>query len=330
MQQIPSISIVIPAYNNAPHLGDAIDSALRTKGPMDEIIVVDDASTDDTRSVVGRYGGQIHYLRQSENRGGASSRNVGIEHASGQFVQFLDADDVLVGNWQQSRLQRYIEDKSAGCFGVATKIYFGDLQAMNSSGEQLHDWKSSWRSGADGAIKADLDLLSRQLATPQPLYPIDALKKVGGFSPGLRRGQERDLNLRLIFSGCEFEGSPGAVCRVRHHAHTTRMGSAASRRRHPFAMMDYVARIYELLQRQYGTVPAEQRNFLSADLLEEGRRFLRDGAKDYAKMYFAAGKVMCASAAKLPMSTKFRIGYRLFGPVAAERIAAAMRDLSPQ
>jgi len=91
------ISVVIPTYNRALLVGDAIESALNQQYRDIEILVVDDGSADQTRDVVAPYlsGGVVRYLWQ-ENRGVSAARNKGIREAQGEFIAFLDSDDVWV------------------------------------------------------------------------------------------------------------------------------------------------------------------------------------------------------------------------------------------
>jgi glycosyltransferase involved in cell wall biosynthesis len=84
---------VIPAFNAERYITQAIDSVLRQTCGMFEVIVADDGSTDQTRSVVERFGPLVRYEYQ-RNAGPSSARNRGIELATGDFVAFLDADDV--------------------------------------------------------------------------------------------------------------------------------------------------------------------------------------------------------------------------------------------
>lgn len=88
------VSVVIPCYNQARFLGEAIESVLaQTRGPA-EIIVVDDGSTEDLRAVTAAYAG-VRYLRQA-NQGQGAARNHGLQHATGEYVVFLDSDDRLL------------------------------------------------------------------------------------------------------------------------------------------------------------------------------------------------------------------------------------------
>ncbi|MHC5190567.1 MAG: glycosyltransferase family 2 protein, partial [Planctomycetota bacterium] len=82
------ISVVIPAYNAEKHIARAIDSVLAQTRPADEIIVVDDGSTDATAEVVRSYGEKVIFIQQ-ENAGVSVARNAGIEAASGDWIAFL-------------------------------------------------------------------------------------------------------------------------------------------------------------------------------------------------------------------------------------------------
>ena len=95
MQVSPLVSIIIPTFNNGSVVCQAIDCSLNQTYGKKEIIVVDDGSTDGTEQLLERkYKGRITYVRQ-QNKGPGSARNTGIRHASGNYLQFLDADDLL-------------------------------------------------------------------------------------------------------------------------------------------------------------------------------------------------------------------------------------------
>ncbi len=90
--RIPRVSVVIPAYNHARFLPEALDSVLAQTFRDFEVLVVDDGSTDATREVVAAYGNRIRYVHQP-NAGQAAARNRGIRETSGGLLAFLDADD---------------------------------------------------------------------------------------------------------------------------------------------------------------------------------------------------------------------------------------------
>lgn len=94
-QNSPLVSIIIPTYNNSSMVCQAIDCALNQTYENREIIVIDDGSTDHTGEMLEEYyKGRIIYIRQ-DNKGPGSARNKGISYASGKYLQFLDADDLL-------------------------------------------------------------------------------------------------------------------------------------------------------------------------------------------------------------------------------------------
>ena len=100
-----SISVIVPTYNCGRFIGEAIESILRQTHAPDEIIVVDDGSSDDTEEVVGRFvDPRLRYIRQ-DNAGVSVARNTGLSAASGEYVAFLDADD----RWRPRSLERLYE-----------------------------------------------------------------------------------------------------------------------------------------------------------------------------------------------------------------------------
>jgi len=100
----PLISVIIPTYNRAAFLREAIDSVLAQTEKDFELLIVDDGSTDETRAVAESYGGPARYFFQP-NAGASVARNLGIKHAHGKFITFLDSDDL----WLPKKLARQIE-----------------------------------------------------------------------------------------------------------------------------------------------------------------------------------------------------------------------------
>jgi len=93
MNEKMKISVVIPAYNRETMIKRAVDSVLRQTRPADEIIVVNDGSTDKTAEVLIQYGNQIRVLNNEKKKGVSAARNRGIEEADGQWITLLDSDD---------------------------------------------------------------------------------------------------------------------------------------------------------------------------------------------------------------------------------------------
>ncbi|MGB0154264.1 MAG: glycosyltransferase family 2 protein [Verrucomicrobiales bacterium] len=111
------VSIIIPCYNKARHVCEAVESALNQTYKNCEVIVVDDGSTDSALDVLGPYIEQITLIQQ-ENQGGSAARNAGISSASGSWIQFLDADDRIEPSkieTQLNHLSKAPEDSVAAC-----------------------------------------------------------------------------------------------------------------------------------------------------------------------------------------------------------------------
>jgi glycosyltransferase involved in cell wall biosynthesis len=100
---MPRVSVIIPTFNCARFLGRALKSVYEQIYADYEVIVADDGSTDETRQVVSPYDGRITYLYQA-NRGMSSARNLALSKANGEFIAFLDADDM----WYPSKLDRQV------------------------------------------------------------------------------------------------------------------------------------------------------------------------------------------------------------------------------
>ena len=132
-----SVSVIIPTYNRSALIARAVTSALAASIPGDEIIVIDDGSTDDTATALKPYYGKIEYF-QTERRGPGAARNYGIGQATCPLVSFLDSDD----EWFPDKLylQRHVMD------AFPDLIYcFSDLQARLPDGETVHNILNLWQ-----------------------------------------------------------------------------------------------------------------------------------------------------------------------------------------
>ena len=102
--QMPKVSIIIPSYNSAQYIVETLQSVFAQTYKNYEIIVVDDGSIDNTKEVLRPYMGKITYIYK-ENGGPASARNVGIKHAQGEYIAFLDSDDT----WLPEKLEKQVD-----------------------------------------------------------------------------------------------------------------------------------------------------------------------------------------------------------------------------
>lgn len=183
------VTIIIPAYNYAHFLPEAIDSALAQAVPglAVEVLVIDDGSTDETPEVAARYAGRIRYLRQ-ENAGLSAARNTGMREAAHELVVFLDADDLLAP---------------------------GAVVALHAAREKIHPKPivlggRNQRIRIDGSpVGSELDLDGSITDIPAGLlvlrtrFPTTVLAdrrillSLGGFDTALEACEDRDMWIRV-------------------------------------------------------------------------------------------------------------------------------------
>ncbi len=179
--QAPLISVVIPTYNRAAYIADAIASVrAQTHTPV-ELIVVDDGSTDDTPELLqGLAGEGLRWLRQ-ENRGFAAARNAGIAMASGALLAFLDSDDI----WHADKLSRQIT-----VFERApdTDAVYGQAEQFVSP--ELNQAERARLRHMDGRVALSPTACSL-------LIRRAAFDRVGPFDESLRIGVDMDWYARL-------------------------------------------------------------------------------------------------------------------------------------
>lgn len=182
------MSVVIPSYNSASILPDAIESVLAQTLPPTEVIVVDDGSADDTRGVCGRYP-RVRCLRRA-NGGASAARNTGLAAAASEWVAFLDADD----RWEPDKLETQF-----AALGQNPAADFA-ISAVNvwSPGRQSYH-RMSWNGSLDPMAMVR-ELLVRNIFTglcSTLLIRRRTLLELGGFDSG-RACEDRRLAIRLL------------------------------------------------------------------------------------------------------------------------------------
>lgn len=132
------VSVVIPTYNCAPYLAEALESVFSQTALIHEVIVVDDGSTDRTREALAPFRGRIVLVEQA-NAGVSRARNVGIELASGEWVAFLDADDVWRPEKTARQLARLAREPDCVCVHTGF-VNLGESRAAPPRGETRLEW----------------------------------------------------------------------------------------------------------------------------------------------------------------------------------------------
>lgn len=200
----PTVAVVITAFNHAHFLADAIGSVLAQTRPADEVIVVDDGSTDDPAAVVRDFPG-VRFLRQS-NRGLSAARNTGLHAARAEMIAFLDADDRLLPDAIEAGLACHA--RSAGC-----ALVYGGHRYISRAGVPFGESKYS-DIGADGyTALLGGNVIAMHAAV---MYRRAMLAEAGGFDTALPRCEDYDVYLRLARRG-RIGSHPGVVAEYRKH-----------------------------------------------------------------------------------------------------------------
>lgn len=233
---MPRISIMIPTYNCGRFLGRAIDTALAQSYTDFEILVIDDGSTDNTRDVVARYGNKVRYFHQP-NRGLSSARNLALSRATGEFVAYLDADDM----WYPQKLEAQIAflDAHKEC-----GLVHSEVSVIDEDDKILHLRfnQETGRSFPHGYCL--IDLLRRchiQILTV--LERRECLDRAGIFDERLAIAQDYHHWIKVALQGFAIGYLPEPLGKYRW-----RRGSLMSSQRR---LLGDFTKIYEILQNEH-------------------------------------------------------------------------------
>lgn len=177
-------SVIIPSYNSELYVGDAIESALCQAGVTFEVIVVNDGSTDGTRDVLASFGQNIKIVDQA-NMGISGARNSGAMTAQGNYLAFLDADDI----WLPGKLSAQSRKIKEGYQVVYTNRFnFGQISDLPEIQSDVVKMKG-------GDIWEDL-LFGNMITASSSIISTELYKSLGGFRNELRSCEDWDLWLR--------------------------------------------------------------------------------------------------------------------------------------
>ena len=185
MKTNPLVSVIIPTYNRAWALAEAIDSVLAQNYNNFELIVIDDGSTDNTSDLIDGYSGELTLIRQ-ENAGVSAARNRGIESSRGDFIAFLDSDDT----WLPQKLSRQVD-----FWGSYPEALICQTQEIWIRNNTRVNPRSCHKKPSGMIFEPSLDLC---LVSPSAvMMKKDLFDKVGLFDEGLPACEDYDLWLRV-------------------------------------------------------------------------------------------------------------------------------------
>jgi len=188
----PLISVVIPTYNCAKFLPGAISSVIEQTYKIIEIIVVDDCSHDDTEQVVKRFPMGIYnikYIKHDENKGISATRNTGIATAKGEFIAFLDADDIWAPHKLEYQYKIFKENPQLG-------LVFTGYKLIDLNKRIMREYLPPRFKNQNDFIK---NLLIRNVVNPTSsvLIKKECIEKVGLFDTSLKVAEDWDMWIRI-------------------------------------------------------------------------------------------------------------------------------------
>jgi len=264
----PKVSIVIPTYNRAAEVRNAIESVLAQTVTDLEVIVVDDGSSDDTGKVLGEtFGDRIRYYAQA-NQGASVARNKGIAEARGEWIAFLDSDDL----WEKDKLEWQF--KALEQFGPQCSACYTDVRFLNhletrtmfqlavmsyrheeTMGVSKNVLKLLVRPGGAGMVVCQSSLLAR----------ADVVRRTGGYDPNLLFSQDSEFMFRLaMLTGFCYVNRP-LVWFDRSPAEIRHVGVSSEWNKLEFWLQDSQLRLEGLLRLSEG-MPRKVRKLIREQL----------------------------------------------------------------
>ena len=195
---VPLVSVIIPTFNRAAFLPEALASVYAQNGAPLQVIVVDDGSTDHTAEVVREWGADLEYVYQA-NRGPAAARNTGIRHAKGEWVTFLDSDDV----WPANALRRQLELTETY---PSARVIWGTVQIMRQHETNLASFEP-----------VGLPVLAHQFGTKLIHRTLFESTQVGLLNESAFTGEDADWLCRLFEQPVEIVVHQEVVSFYRWH-----------------------------------------------------------------------------------------------------------------
>lgn len=316
-QRAPLVSIVIPCFNAERYVAEAVESALAQTHPRTEVIVVDDGSTDATTDVLRRFAGRVRRERQA-NAGPAAARNRGLALARGEFVQFLDADDLLLPTKVEACLAAFTPDTD---LVLCAHTYFCEAYGFSArlrAAAAMQLVRPLLRRPMRWQPQCAAEyVLRREVQTAVPLHRAAYLRRHGGFREELWSLDDTELHFRLALAGARIRRVDRVLVRCRHHGSPFRLRVRPGR----FLVSLHALDEMERLLRAAPAAPPGVRHALADWYANVGRKLFWRGHELEARRAFAAARRLSPA----PRPTGFPSYNALSLLVGLERLEEARR-----
>lgn len=218
----PLVSAIIPTYNRREWVQLAIDSVLAQRGAAVECIVVDDGSTDGTGEALrARYSDRVRYVYQ-ENQGESAARNRGAGEARGDFLAFLDSDDL----WLPRKLEHQVAflRRNPDCGAVYCQAY-----AIDERGREI--LRLPYGAHVRGGRVRLIQILRSglPLSGSTPMIRVQAFRQIGGYDTRIRHGEDVDIAIRLLLDNTAVDMIARPLVKIRSHSQSQSLSMQAER-----------------------------------------------------------------------------------------------------
>jgi cellulose synthase/poly-beta-1,6-N-acetylglucosamine synthase-like glycosyltransferase len=207
---MPRVSVITAARDAAPYLREALDSVFAQTFGDWEAVVVDDGSTDDTPDVARSYGNRVRVIANERPLGPAGARNLGFEHARGELVATLDADDIWTPGYLESQVALYDRARSEG---TRVGLVCCDARLLGPRG--FEDDTFADRSARPRGKVTLTDLLRVNVVFTSVLAPREVILGLGGYDTALPVAEDYDLWIRMAEAGYEIVWNPEPLATYR-------------------------------------------------------------------------------------------------------------------
>ena len=305
----PLVSIIIPVYNSSAFVVEAVRSALSQTYSQIEVIVVDDGSTDNSLQLLEDIKDNRLRLFSQINQGACVARNRGLAEARGEYVKFLDSDDILYPDAVAGQLEQQSR------LGIG-EVVFGDFDFIDEHGNVFYE--NEFDENAFLSVDQDLWFMTNwEMLITCPLHKREYLVEYKGFDNRLRSGQESFLHLKLSMKGIKFVHQPLRIFGYRSHQDEGRI--SCQRMRTLPKIEDLVYRneaMLRLVQDKYGKDANNLSSALSQRYFDAAWNYFCDGTSADGKYCLRrCFAIPHLKYPKLKTSRTIARGYVLLGSV---------------
>ncbi|MEO6042016.1 MAG: glycosyltransferase family A protein [Croceibacterium sp.] len=219
-----SVSVIIPNYNRAPLIGETLISVLSQTRPPNEVIVVDDGSTDGSADVISGFGRDVTLIRQ-ENAGPAVARNRGLQIARGDFIQFFDSDDLCVREKLDVQIRALESSEAPFAYGPWLQAQLLDGVALYSGPPLQQRALPTSRSALSWYLRGWV------IVFQCCLFRRSVIDRAGRYREDLMPTEDSELLFRVLAGGGEPVHTPEALVLYRLHGQQISWGGMGRLRR---------------------------------------------------------------------------------------------------